>query len=439
MRLSHSRVAFALALGIASTPASAWAGEEIVYRPLVTDGTEYRRVSYPEEAGPLLVLAGTDIVLEARRAPVSYWPITREFLPDLAKASEPLAGSVEMVGPSGAVTVAETETFVMWHPDGVGAGPAELIRGEAASDIYEDYVREGRAAAARLNEYQQMVARQRALMESWLVMAAERRGRDLPPPPPELTLEAPTPYRAFATEPEEAAILTLPAGRYTIRIRGDDGQIVPGSERRLISFGPVQEGVGYVIRPQDRWTQPSVSFAPDEVIYTTGRTDLFLQPVSVMEFRADLFTRLFRPQSVEAADPAMTMWVPRSRGGIKPEGLALALWNDGDRIETAAATGFRVAQLAGSRRGYTIEEFTRKPNASLEPDFTAMRIDSSSPATRLVLVEGQDGDPLPGGVRRIRSIRPPPDALVFLPAFLPLVIGLALRAVSARRRGRRRA
>ena len=148
----------------------------------------------------------------------------------------------------------------------------------------------------------------------------------MPAPPPELEIVRPEPFHAFATEPRDAAVLSLPEGAYTLRIRGADGEIVPGSERELVSFAPLDRAIGYVLRPEDRWTRPMLSFAPDETIYTTGRTDLFFEPVPVVEYDAGRYTRLFRPQSVEAADAAQTVWTadtereaaeraPRSRSG----------------------------------------------------------------------------------------------------------------------------
>jgi hypothetical protein len=142
-------------------------------------------------------------------------------------------------------------------------------------------------------------------------MAAERRGQNMPSPPPELDIEKPEPFHAFATEPRQAAVVSLPEGTYTVRVRGADGAIVPGSERELISFAPLDWAVGYVLRPENRWTRPVISFAPDEAIYTTGRTDLFFQPVRVVEYDARRYARLFRPQSVEVADPSLTVWTPR--------------------------------------------------------------------------------------------------------------------------------
>ena len=323
----------------------------------MTDGQEYRRVPYPQEAGSLLVLADSDIVLDARFAPVAWWPITREYLADFARQPDLVEGSIEIVDGSGEVRVVDPEPYLLWHPMGVGAGPARLLHGEAALAFYDDYLEDARAAAEREREYQRIFGAHQAAVEAWLRMAAERRGQDMPPPPPELDIEPPEPFHAYASEPREAAVLSLPAGAYTVRVRGADGEIVPGSERELVSFGPLDRAIGYVLRPEDRWTRPVISFAPDETIYTTGRTDLFLEPVPVVEYDAQHYARLFQPQSVETADAAQTLWTADIEGEDAAGGAALALWDGDALVDTLPRTPYRVAQLAGTARGYVIEPF----------------------------------------------------------------------------------
>ena len=219
-------LAVSLSVG-ASAPCLAAAHEQLVYWPLVTDGKEYRRVSYPAEAGPLLVLADTEVVIEARVAPVAYWPITREYLADFSGRPDPVAGSVEIVDGAGEVRAIEPEPHVLWHPLGVGVGPAQLVRGAAAEELYEDYLRAARAAAAKEQQYQRIVGAHRAAVEAWLRLAAERRGQDMPAPPPELDVKPPEPYPAYATEPRVAAVVALPEGAYTVRIRDPEGGNVP--------------------------------------------------------------------------------------------------------------------------------------------------------------------------------------------------------------------
>jgi len=415
-----------LCLGAA---AAAQADEQLVYRPLVTDGTEYRRVAYPKEAGTLLVLAGSEVVFEAYRVPVSYWPITREYLADFTAGTAPVEGTVEIVDSAGNVTTIEPEPYLTWHADGVGAGPVKLISGDETQAFYEDYVAKARDAAEKIKEYQRIVAERQAAVEAWLKIAAERPPT-LPKPPPELTIAEPEPYRAYASEPRTSAVTALPEGRYTVRLRGADGEIVAGSERALVSFAPRAEAIGYVLRPEDRWTRPLVTFAPNETVYTTGQTDLFFQPVPVAEYEASRFSRLFRPQSVEATDPSLTVWVPRPQDQELVTGAELALSAEDADLGALAQTPYRVSQLPGAARGYEIEEFTPVAGATLEPDFVAMRLTQDVDATEVALTA--DGAPLPGSERQLRHVTPPSEALLFLPALLPLAIGIAIRL---RRRG----
>ncbi|MGI9335264.1 MAG: hypothetical protein ACR2RL_19125 [Gammaproteobacteria bacterium] len=400
------------------------AGDQFVYWPLVTDGTEYRRVPYPREAGSLLVLAGTDVAIEARRVPVSYWPITREYLADFSKQPPAVEGSVEIVDASGSVSTVESTPYVMWHPDGVGARPARLVPGEQSEAFYDDYVKAARAATRRTREYRRIVAERQAAVEAWLKIAAERPP-NLPKPPPELDIPEPEPFHAFATEPRRAAVCVLPEGIYTVRVRGTDGVVVPGSERELVSFGPRAYAVGYVLRPEDRWTRPMLSFDPSETVYTTGRTDLFLQPVPVAEYETRRFSRLFRPQSVESVDPSLTVWAPRPEAAASIAAADLALSKDGAIVELLPRTAFRVRQLPGASRGFEIDTFAPEAGSSVAADFHAVRIDRRSPASELRLVDGTEA--IADSTRQLRHVSPRSEVLLFLPALLPLAVILSFR------------
>jgi len=423
-------------LGVGVLPAAAQQRDQVVYWPLVTDGREYIRVTYPQQAGPLLVLADTEVAIEVRRAPVSYWPITREYLADIARSTGIGGAELEILQGSEPARTLPREPYVVWHPEGIGAGPAELVRGDAAVVLYEEYVQKARASAEEVQRYQKLVAHHHAALEGWLRLAGERRGENMPDPPPPLNLTPPVPFRAYATVPAEGFVASLPAGNYALRLRSSDGRIVPGSERELVSFAALDRAFGYVIRREDRWTQPLASFAPNDIIYTTGAADLFLEPVPVAEYQAARITRLFRPQSVEVSDLSTKVWVPLPEGNVEQFASELLLWNGDRRLASLPRSGFRVTQVAGASRGYTIEHFKARPDASLEPDFSAMRVEADARVTRVSLAGG-DGVVLRGSERHIRTVAPPAGPLLFLPAMLPLAIGAAVRVGSARRKRRR--
>jgi hypothetical protein len=427
----QSRFALSLCAMLLASP-TASADEQLVYWPLVTDNSEYRRVAYPKEAGAVLVLAGTTVILEAIRAPVAYWPITREYLADLSRKTEPVQGQVEIVDTSGRVTTLRPEPYLVWYPEGVTADSAEVIHGDRVPAFYEDYVGKARSAAASTLEYQRVVAEHNAAVEAWLKIAAQRPPT-LPPPPPQLTLREPEPYRAFTAEPASGAVLRLAEGTYTIRIRGADRQVVPGSERMIISFAPTDAGIGYVVRPRDRWTQPVVSFGPRDTIYTTGRTDLFIQPVPVAEYEAQRFARLLRPQSFEVADDSLKIWVPTKAADGDITKASLAIENGGS-TRLLPMMPYRITQIAGTSRGYTVEEFANEVGSPLRPDFYAMRIKRDLEASVIELREGEKQHSTPASARSIVRVDPAPAPWLFTAALLPLAFGVALR-IAARRAG----
>ncbi len=434
MRAARIRniIAVAMLVLAAEAPARA-ASEQFVYWPYVTDGGEYRRVPYPKEAGHLAALAGSEIVIEARRAQVSYWPITREFITDVGHG-KPVDGTVEVIG-SGETRTAADDVYTVWYPAGLGAGPAQLVRGAAAEKLYAEYVSAARDAATKEQQYQRIVAEHQAAAEAWIKLAGTRQLKDMPPPPPDLTVEPPAPFNAYASEPRRAAILKLLEGSYGLRMRDGDGQIIAGSERTLEVFAPIDQAIGYVLRPQDRWTRPAVSFSPQDTIYTTARADIFLQPVPVVEYASRDFTRLFDPQSFETSDTEATIWVPRPGGDQLSSSASLAVWRGKTQIGSLQSKGYRVNQLAGAGRGYTIEEFSTK-GGTLQPDFQAMRLDRQIPGDRIGLVEEPNGSL--SGNREFVIVNTPPLWLVFVPAFIPLIIGFARQLYLRRARGIRR-
>jgi hypothetical protein len=393
---------------------------QLVYWPLVTNGSEYRRVPYPREAGALRVLAETPVVIEARIGVVGFWPITREYLVDFGTAtpteSDVVEGALEVVDGSGDVISVEEEPFVEWHPNGVGAG-VELVTGEQAERLYDRYVADATAAFEAEQEYAAALAEQQRLMQEWL---AEAAGGDEPPPPPDFEeLSAPEPYQAYVSAPRNAVTIALSEGAYTVRLRDESGAVIEGSERRLLSLAPEAEGTGYVAFSHDRWTEPEQAHDPGASIFTDGSEDLFMQPISVARYPAAEYARIFEPQLHEVPDPSESVWVERA-GEASSDILRVS---SGEESREVARAPFGVTQLPGQSRGYEIAEVEQVEQA----DFQAIRVAAEwLPAS--VSVEGQDST----SRRHLRVVRSQNDAVLFLPAALPLALAIAVR--SRRRR-----
>jgi hypothetical protein len=126
-------------------------------------------------------------------------------------------------------------------------------------------------------------------------------------------------------------------------------------------------------------------------------------------------------------DPFLTAWTPREERTWVDDAVALALWDGDARLEALPRRPYRVRQLAGTSRGYEIEEFATE-EGPLEPDFYAMRVPPDAELRQIgLLAGGAASDPVDGSIRQVRVVALPGEALLFLPALLPLAIGLGLR------------
>ncbi len=404
--------------------------EQLVFWPYVTNGTEYRRVAYPPQVDTIWVLAETPVVLEARRSLVSYWPLTGEYLADFAALNDPVPGSLEIVAPSGEVRRVPPRPFTIWYPDGVAAARSEMLFDEAARLLYDSYVQDARRAAAATQAFEQRRAEYEASVDAWLKQAAAK-ANPLPPPPAEFSELPPPPYYGYATEIQEAPVVSLPAGEYRVQWRGTDGAVLSGSERRLVSFAARREGIGYRMLPEDRWTQPSALYSPDQVLYLTGSTPLYLQPIVVQEYAASLYVRILQPQTLAPPDPSRYIWVPR---GPAP-GARLSVWQGERQVATIPEVPYRVVQNEGTLRGYAIRPLNAvDPALQLEPDFVAMRLPVELSAVSSLSLATADGTAVSSSRREVRQVGLAPGALVYAPASIPLLLLAAVRRRSTRRR-----
>jgi len=413
--------------GLDGTDPADAAREEFVYYPLVTNGFEYRRVPYPEEVTTIQLLAEEPVAFDARRSVVAFWPITREYLADFAKLDESVPGVAEVIDEHGVVTAFEPQPYTLWYPRGLSGEP-QLVTGNEAQQTYDTYVEEGRAAFEADRQYQMAVARLQEQIDEWLALAADGV-EPLPDPPGELTEPAPEPYVAYAAEPALAPIVQLPAGSYTLRWRGDDGQIVAGSERELAISGATRSGVAYTIIPYDRWTQPIFTFDPNESIYLAEDQDVFLAPLPVSRYSAFVYTRLLDPQTIDAPDRNATLWVPDE---TDPDltGNSVQVTSKGEVVDKVAWLGYRVFQEPNATRGYYIEEF--EADGALQPDFNAMRLPLDRSVTEVGLI-GADGHAVANSSRDVRRVPAIPRGALYLPALAFIGLAISLRFFLPRR------
>lgn len=392
---------------------------EFVYDPLVTNGFEYRRVRYPEEVPEIFALADEPLVVDARISLVSFWPITKEYLADFAKLDEAVDGALEVVGPGG-TTVHEPGLFTLWYPEGPYQPGLEVVVGDEAQQVYDAFVEDAVAYLEADREYQRRLVEWQAELEEYMGMVVEGV-EPLPEPPGEFTEEPPEVYRSYATEPERAPVVTLPEGSYRIRWRGPDGEIVPGSERRLTVFSRTDAAIGYTVIPEDRWTQPEISFDPAETVYLAEDQKIFLAAFEVSSYNFYRYARLFEPQTIEAIDRDETIWIPELEELIAD--YSVTVWDDGRSAADLDVLGYRVRQDPGATRGYTIEPF--ESDGVLEPDFSAVRIPTTVPMSEVSLT-GPGGAEVSGSRHSLERVPVVPAWALYAPAVVFLLVAGAI-------------
>lgn len=224
------------------------------------------------------------------------------------------------------------------------------------------------------------------------------------------------------------SVVNLPAGRYDVRLRADDGSIVPGSRRKLVVFEARRRGLGYQIVPQEKWTRPERTDEPKDVIYAREGTAFYLQPMEKREYNELYYARLEDPQSQSGHKDRWT-WVY-----VRPfEEAGNLILDFGDQTVEALAKPYRVEQLPGPVLGYRVVDYDPATEKH-PPDLVAYQlfVDANHASYRLRLQDA-DGRPVFGSRRQVRRVSDINSWALYFLAGLPLTIG-GLCLVSRRER-----
>jgi hypothetical protein len=230
---------------------------------------------------------------------------------------------------------------------------------------------------------------------------------------------------------EEAFILNLPVGEYSIRFFAADGSVMEGSERKVVVFQKRRsEGTGLEVIPGDKWTRPVESTTPSAVLYVDGSSELYVRPFLEQEYNDLYYERMQRNDA--KGNPSVMKWVrtqqvPRARIEAR---LA------GGRAEVLEEKPYYVEQVKGASLGYKIVPFDPEgAHKDKEPSLRAFQIPISKDTARVSLrVMDKNGTKLVGGERQIRVLRPPKAGIVALIlALLPLAAMAVVLSWRARR------
>jgi hypothetical protein len=371
----------------------------------------------PPSAPAIYLLAGETSVISPRMTEIYFWPITNEYRANWNMQNDPVPGTLEIAQGNTTVAQLESTDYTIQFTQKDGTTAAKMYLGQDARDADARFKQ-------RQEEFQQASHDYYAAEQAWLdavdaVNKQQQSGQqvDLPPEPVQ-----PEPIGIYSNGLNQGMPIDLEPGQYHLRLRDGSGATVPGSDRELIVFAPRRTGVGYTVVPETRWTTPSESPAPGDVIYGAAGSTLFLEPHLAHEYPTRAWSLLQNPQ-VQVGDTGGWEWI----NGERLTDGQLRILADDEVVDRRQLTPFWVEQVPGRQLGYEVHEFVagggdeKQPDV---PDFVAYPLQLQAPGERYEtqLISDQDSV-LPGSLRLVNTPTSVPlPRLLILPA-LPLLLG----------------
>lgn len=386
--------------------------EEVVYNGEIFDSQGYFGQLYPQAEETIYVIADVSNVLIPKRTLVYWWPISQEYKADWETLDETLSGTLEIGD-----MVFESTQYSLQYAGGYDSVRTSLLAGEEALEghaAYQEAIREYNAAASQY-------VRDRTEWETQLVEwgrevdAARAAGKptDTIPVPRQPT--PPTQPTTIVTTPAPGIAFTLPAGEYALRLRDENGEIVPGSERTIIAIAPRREGLAYNVIAASKYTIPDTSTDPNDTIFVSGEQALYVQPAYEKEYDNYAAAKLLNVQDRTAQNRSgVWTWLPSGEFG----GDQLEVSVNGAEPQTVEKQTFHVKQLPGAALGYEILPYDASVVGQVNT-FDAFKISPESGVIKIAAPEQ------PGSGREIRVVQTDSGGLLFALAFLPFAAGIA--------------
>ncbi|HEY3111493.1 MAG TPA: hypothetical protein VGL23_22240 [Chloroflexota bacterium] len=421
------RLALILIVGLVAlwpTPSSGQAPEkqrQFVWGLNSFNGVDFSTGFAPRSVDTIYVLADQESAIDPKRTDVYFWPITNEYRGDFGTVNEIVPGTLEIVR-DGRVVATEplSDYLLQFDRAREWAGGKIFFRDQARAQrqAFED---ERASYVRRMHEYSDAMDRFNDDLEAIRKRAdaGEKIDRmpDVPFQPADFTL--------FSTDLLQGFRIKLGAGEYRIRVRSEDGQIVPDSQKRLVAIAPRRQGIGYKVVPAEKWTAPEQANDPAAVLYTVPSGTVYLKPYATAEYNALEYARLQNPQDLQATANRWT-WVQ-----IAPISDVTLSLRGGGAERRAALDGFSVVQIPGPALGYAVVPFERRPGdpppgsrAERSPDLVAFKVDAPpGGGLETRLLDGQ-GREIAGSARTVIATPARGDWQFALPVLAPVLLGL---------------
>lgn len=406
---------------LADTPI---AERQLVYALEAFEGVGYVSGFAPLSEDTIYLLADRDSALSPRYTMVYYWPLTRSYRADWNALNEVVdANSLEILQGQQVVQTISPTVFSLVFPEGYASRKSELHWGDDAQKAYLRFQQQRKEYYIRMREYQDAIQEYKRAFEKYMDAMLDETITEKPPAP--IRPEAPPPFLLVVTPPMQGFRVNLPAGKYRIRLRGPGGEIIPGSEKKLVVFTHRRQGIGYNLLPESRWTKPERSDDPQETIYVDGKSNaaLYFQPFLEAEFNEAYYRSLLDPQDHSGSEDR---WV---WAYLEAYSKATMLLFDPRRGELSRLEEkpYSVIQVPGPRLGYEVVEYQPEAGSDQRPTFRGFELKLTDRRGRLILwLEDSTGAVVEGSQREIRWLPQHHPPIQYLWLCTPLLVGFGL-------------
>lgn len=383
--------------------------EELIYTIVAYNGRDYSATFCREESDTIYLYANGDSFLSLKKNFVYYWPITQEWKTDSSVLDVTFDGVLEIKGRGVEQSLFSVDYTYFnlrgnyennWKAVKEGEAHAEWERylGIVKSylDAMDRYNREHTDYENRVNQLFFEISKLKQEGKDHSKKLDELNSLKSPEEParPDYYFVPPVPV-------QHGYNINLPAGEYRMRFLTKDGKLMSGSEKKLIVFDKRRtEGIGFDIIPEDRWTMPSESTRPSEVLYVNGKSDLFIRPFLQNEYNDLYFNKLVANDA--RGNPNLNRWVKIQQ--VPKSSIELSL---GKELRSLKEAPYMVEQVEGANLGYRIVDYDPDGSHKNEqPSIIAFRIPIRGSERKALSLFATDekGTNLKGSGRSIRII-----------------------------------
>lgn len=417
--------------------------EETIYTMAAFSGNDYALTFARENAPAIYIHSDADNFLSLKKNFVYYWPLTEQWIIDDSILDFTFDGSIEIIDNKGKITTLNPVTYTFFNSRGTYENNWHVLTGESAQNEWNKYVKIVLDYQEAVSSYNKAVGRYNTQTTELFNQIIDLRTQGQPYESLLKELEElsepvePVPPSEYTVPPsklQKGYMINIPEGEYIIRFVTDDGKIVQGSEKSLVSVAPRRtDSIGYEIFPEIQWTQPTYSSEPSSVLYLDGTSDIYLRPFYQNEYISLEYNKLIDNQ--DSGTPNLYSWkkiqqVPESR---------ITVISD-SKQEQVSLDQYIVEQSATTALGYTIVPYDpdgkhKGKNPSMEALY--IPLDPVLKELRISITDLNDPLETASSVRIIKIINSiQHESIAVFIMVLPLLIGLIIFLVRKKKSSR---